>query len=348
MPISRSPADTMPKRLSERTRHAILFLHENNKSVLEIRRRLNIRRGTIHDIIKKFQLTDEIYDLRRSGRPRKTTRQQDRNLVRKSLSNRRSSVRQLQRATGTDLGISSATVHRRLKEAGLRSVVMKKKPTLTNRHKVRRLEWARDHVHWSIEDWRKVNFVDEAPFFVNRTVGRQFVRLRRGERSIEVATSAPAQKRGARLMVWGSISGDGVGPLMRICNTLNGERYEALLRELYDSGDLKGQYHLAQDNAPAHRSRRVKDLLQDLSVATFDWPPMSPDLNVIENVWSFVGGQLANDLIPVQARNQEDLLWRKINNIWNNMSADFIRTFVDSMPNRIEEVIRLRGGSTKY
>ena len=92
----------------------------------------------------------------------------------------------------------------------------------------------------------------------------------------------------------------------------------------------------------------MKDLLQDLSVATFDWPPMSPDLNVIENVWSFVGGQLANDLIPVQARNQEDLLWQKINNIWNNMSADFIRTFVDSMPNRIEEVIRLRGGSTKY
>lgn len=71
---------------------------------------------------------------------------------------------------------------------------------------------------------------------------------------------------------------------MRISQTLNGERYEALLRELYESGELNGQYHLAQDNAPAHRSRRVKAFLEDASVPTFDWPPMSLDLNVIENV----------------------------------------------------------------
>lgn len=38
--------------------------------------------------------------------------------------------------------------------------------------------------HWSFEDWRKINYEDEATFFMNRKVGRPFLRLRRGERNI--------------------------------------------------------------------------------------------------------------------------------------------------------------------
>ena len=110
----------MPRCLSERTRYEVLLLHENNYSTSKISTKLKIRRGSIYDIIKKFRFTGEVLDLKSSGRPRKTTRQQDHHLVLKAISNRQSSTKQLQRiSTISSMNISRETVHRRLKEAGI-------------------------------------------------------------------------------------------------------------------------------------------------------------------------------------------------------------------------------------
>lgn len=39
------------------------------------------------------------------------------------------------------------------------------------------------------------------------------------------------------------------------------------------------------DNAPIHTAGIIKEFLQDLGVEVMDWPPYSPDLNPIENLW---------------------------------------------------------------
>ena len=41
-----------------------------------------------------------------------------------------------------------------------------------------------------------------------------------------------------------------------------------------------------QDNAPIHRARIVKDWLESNNVKMLQWPPYSPEMNPIENVWS--------------------------------------------------------------
>ena len=64
---------------------------------------------------------------------------------------------------GTNGGIS--TISRRLrKEFDLKSYKSANKLRLTSKMKKKRLEFAKKHINWSIENWKKVLFSDECIF----------------------------------------------------------------------------------------------------------------------------------------------------------------------------------------
>jgi transposase len=68
-----------------------------------------------------------------------------------------------------------------------------------------------------------------------------------------------------------------------ITATVIRQLYIDQLLELLTEGDI-----FMQDNAPVHRARIIRDLLQELGLMTMEWPLYSLDLNPIENIWAII------------------------------------------------------------
>jgi len=63
-----------------------------------------------------------------------------------------------------------------------------------------------------------------------------------------------------------------------------------------------------------------------------EWPPNSPDLNPIENIWSYMGNKL-NDY-EIEAKDVEEL-WERLQDIWGSLPINVIHELYESMPQRI-------------
>ena len=55
--------------------------------------------------------------------------------------------------------------------------------------------------------------------------------------------------------------------------------------------------YIFQDNAPCHVSRRTNQWKTENDIPTLEWPPQSPDLNIIENVWIVIK---SSNLSPIR------------------------------------------------
>jgi transposase len=98
-----------------------------------------------------------------------------------------------------------------------------------------------------------------------------------------------------------------------------------------------------QDGAPRHASK-IKDFLKDKPFKVIDWPENSHDLNPIENAWKFMKNKLSNEDISSIPELKEAIL-----KMWTrNISRDYLASLSNSMPQRMEAVIKNNGDMTKY
>jgi len=100
-----------------------------------------------------------------------------------------------------------------------------------------------------------------------------------------------------------------------------------------------------QDNAPCHKSLRVRTMLGNAAVNAMVWPPYSPDLSPIENLWAIVKEELHKDKYA-----SKEWLITRINAIWNDDAAvkNACRTLTEGVQRRIEACIAANGGTIKY
>ena len=111
------------------------------------------------DLLTRFDNRGTIENLPRSGRPRRTSAAEDRYIVRAAESETHVPMVELRYQTNSD--VSVRTLHQRLREARIRKWKAVNRPLLTKKHMAQRLKWAREHQHWTREDWVKVAWSDE-------------------------------------------------------------------------------------------------------------------------------------------------------------------------------------------
>lgn len=218
------------------------------------------------------------------------------------------------------------------------------KPKLTEKHRKERLLFARKYMSWT-DKWHNVLFSDEKKFNLDGPDGFQYYwhDLRNKE---EVCMSRSFG--GGTVMVWGGFGYNGQLPIAWISTKMKSKDYTDLLEtSLIDHGEalMGSDFVFQHDNAPIHQSRETKNWLAERNIDVLAWPPYSPDLNPIENLWGIIANEVYKN--GKQFDNIIDLK-KRITDVWNGISLYILCKLVRSMPDRLYEVIKNNGGSTKY
>ena len=87
----------------------------------------------------------------------------------------------------------------------------------------------------------------------------------------------------------------------------------------------------------------VKEWFEINKIDTLDWPANNPDLNPIENLWSWLDKQIAKDE-PVSVDNLVEIVGKHMKNV----PIDMVKNLIQSMPQRVQDCLKNQGGLTRY
>ena len=121
---------------------------------------------------------------------------------------------------------------------------------------------------------------------------------------------------------------------------------EEHLRTVFDADSI-----FMQDNARIHTAHVVMDWLEENGIEVMDWPPYSPDLNPIENIWALLKKkiyELEPSLITRSDSIMLSLLHETAIRAWESLSEELLNDLTLEMENRCEAVIEVDGWYTKY
>lgn len=246
-----------------------------------------------------------------------------------------------------DLPISSSAIRRRLILANLRARRPRKVPLLNSKQVKKRLAFAREHKMWLSSKWRNILWTDEAKVsLINSYILQQRVRRPPCTAFLPRYTTKTIKHGGVSVMVWGSFSWYGVGPIYWIKEIMDLNVYIDILQNTmlpFAEEDMPLKWVLMQDNDPKHTSRTTQQWLQENKIDVMVWPPQSPDLNPIENLWADV-----KKVVATAKPKNKDQLWEAIQSAWKAIPITRCKRLVESLPRRCREVLKNKGYATKY
>ena len=112
-----------------------------------------------------------------------------------------------------------------------------------------------------------------------------------------------------------------------------------------------------QDNARPHTAHKTNEWLTEMAeefgFTVMDWPPNSPDLNPIENLWAILKANLVQRYPDTKyLRGRPDtvrsVLKSRLTEIWWGIGPEVLNGLIDSMPHRVEAVLHAKGWYIGY
>ena len=103
--------------------------------------------------------------------------------------------------------------------------------------------------------------------------------------------------------------------------TFNSSKYKALLSQMAVpilKTELGDAFLLQQDNSPVNTSSMIMDYFDNAGISSLSWSAISPDLNIMENIWSMMSKDIYDS--QQQQKNKSELE-EKIDEAVNNINT---------------------------
>ena len=227
---------------------------------------------------------------------------------------------------------------------------VRKQPLITPSTAGKRIEFATFH---ATTNWDRVFFLDSKYFYVcNRVSKKQWV-------PADVIPTTAVVKHSPAIHVYAGFSVRGTSALVEASGTtgfrfpgaargVRAAEYQHLLRQhLIPTARQqfgRGKWLMLHDGAPPHKAATTTALLAQQRVQVVQrWPGNSPDLNPIENLWSWVSRRLQARPITTLAQLRTEL-----KAAWAAIPPALLRTLARSMKQRLQLVRAKKGQYINY
>ena len=131
-------------------------------------------------------------------------------------------------------------------------------------------------------------------------------------------------------------------PLYILDCTESSEKYQEIIIDnsyLIDAMTFyEGHFAFQQDGASPHMTNSSIDAISNLCNLIINCPPNSPDLNVIEMIWSII----EKDLNFIHPNNEEELR-NALNMAWDSVNIDVVNKLCESFVKRCFLCLQNRG-----
>ena len=335
--------------LSDHTKANIRAQVTQGKSTRQIATSLGVGRSTVAEYIKK---NCPEAPRNSGGRPKRLSDQDKRFAARQIPSGNAKTAVDVAKSLKEQLDkdVTPRTVRNALHDAGLAAIEKPTKPLISDKNVRARLDFAKAHADWTLDDWQHVIWSDETK--INRfcSDGRQWAWVRDGESLKPGHVKQTVKHGGGNIMMWGCMTWHGVGYACKIDGKMDQELYKKILADelqnTIDFYELDASKAVFQhDNDPKHTTKSVNTWLAKQPYSVMEWPASSPDLNPIEHLWAHVKRQLAKHEVAPCGMLE---LWMRVKSEWNAIPAEVCRNLIESMPRRLEAIIKAKGRWTKY
>jgi len=177
---------------------------------------------------------------------------------------------------------------------GLDSYIAAEKPGLHAKNVAKRLEWVMKHKDLTVEDWKRIIWLDESSICIGVNPRCQWVIRPSDERLNRKYIKKIFKSAQIKVIVWTCFTGERLDPLI-VCDEggIGADEYEdliydrlfSLIDDLLEPPDDPQMIHIAdentflfmQDNATCHKADPVLEFLHENHVPVMKWPPVIND-----------------------------------------------------------------------
>ena len=245
--------------------------------------------STVSNVIKRMETATV---RKRQGRPPKLDEQLLKKLEEFVNANRFLPLDKIasQFSAINEVNICKRTLSRYIKKLGIKSFKAAEKPFLREKNILKRTLWGIMHISFDLHKWSNVLFTDESTFNV-RPIKYNVRCLRKEGKRLEFDCMRPTFTSGRKSVnVWGGFCYHGRLPLVRIYGTFNNKKYREILdQHVFPYATTTwghiSNFTLQEDNCGPHKSKAIKNYLDEKMVHRMFWPAQPPDLNPIEMFW---------------------------------------------------------------